>query len=96
MRNHIRLALSAALVLCVLGCSSSYDMNDVSYENIRRRPAPEMSSTALTKSEGDGSYAYMRNTNYRGAWDDFKRAFLINHPSTLSPYPIVKTSGNPN
>ena len=94
MRNHIRLALSAALVLCVLGCS--YDINDVSYKNILRRPAPEMSSTALTKTQGDGSYAYMRNTNYRAAWDDFGRAFLISHPSTLSPYPIVRTSGNPN
>jgi hypothetical protein len=43
----------------------------------------------------DANYAYMRNTNYRGVWDDIQRMIYIDNPSHLSPYPIVDMSGNP-
>ena len=52
-------------------------------------------ATADTRDEGEGHYAYMKNTNLRGFWDDVERALHLDHPSRLSPWPIVGVSGNP-
>ena len=93
MKNGIRVALVGAIVAVgLMGCHSK---DDVSFAAIRNRPAPEMQATANSKVDAQRNYAYMRNTNYRGLIDDFNRAFYIDNPSHLSPYPVVDTSGNP-
>jgi hypothetical protein len=92
MKILSRMFAAAIVVVAVTGCSSQ---EDVSFKSITRNPAPEMSSTADRSVDMDANYAYMRNTNYRGVWDDLQRMFYIDNPSHLSPYPIVDLSGNP-
>jgi hypothetical protein len=87
-----RVVLAVMATVAVVGCSSE---ENVSFKAIAARPAPEMSSTAHRSVDLDKNYAYMRNTNYRGFWDDLRRMIYIDNPSRLSPYPIVDTSGSP-
>ena len=39
--------------------------------------------------------AVVSNTNTRLLWSDLGRAFLFEAPSSLSPYDVVATSGQP-
>ena len=92
MKTLSRIALAATVVVIAAGCSGK---SKTSFESIAAKPAPEMASTADRSVDIDKNYAYMRNTNYRGFWDDLQRAIYIDNPSRLSPYPIVDLSGNP-
>jgi len=92
MKILSRLFVAAIVAVAVTGCSSK---EKVDFKSITRRPAPEMTSTADRSVDIDADYAYMRNTNYRGFWDDLQRMIYIDNPSHLSPYPIVDLSGNP-
>jgi hypothetical protein len=92
MKTLIRIALAVTIAAVIAGCSSK---ENVSFNKIASRPAPEMSSTSDRNVDIDANYAYMRNTNYRGFWDDLQRALYIDNPTRLSPYPIVDMSGNP-
>ncbi len=68
-----------------LGCAHGY----------QNKPAPAMASTTERWVDGANSFAYMRNINQRGVLDDAARAFYVDNPSRLSPWPIVDMSGNP-
>ena len=92
MKTLSRIVLAVMIAAVIVGCSSK---EDVSFKKIAGKPAPEMASIADRSVDIDKNYAYMRNTNYRGFWDDLQRAIYIDNPSRLSPYPIVDTSGNP-
>ena len=92
MKTLIRFALALMIAAVIVGCSKE---ETVSFKSIAGKPAPEMSSTADRSVDIDGNYAYMRNTNYRGFWDDLQRSLYIDNPTRLSPYPIVDMSGNP-
>ncbi|MHC4220133.1 MAG: hypothetical protein ACYSU7_16940 [Planctomycetota bacterium] len=92
MKTLFRIVGAVMIAAVIVGCASK---DDVSFKKIAGRPAPEMSSTADRSVDIDSNYAYMRNTNYRGFWDDLQRSLYIDNPSRLSPYPIVDTSGNP-
>ena len=92
MKTLFRFALTLLIAAVIVGCSKK---ENVSFKKIAGRPAPEMSSTADRNVDIDKNYAYMRNTNYRGFWDDLQRSLYIDNPTHLSPYPIVDTSGNP-
>ncbi len=85
--------LAALATAFAAGCAAK--KGDVSFEAIAAHPAPELSATADRNVDIDKNYAYLRNTNYRGFWDDVQRMFYIDNPSRLSPWPIVETSGNP-
>ena len=37
----------------------------------------------------------VNNANLRGLSDDLGRTFYTNHPSRLTPYPVMSLSGNP-
>jgi uncharacterized lipoprotein len=92
MKTLSRLVLATSVVVVAAGCSNK---EKVDFKSITRHPAPEMASTADRSEDIDGNYAYMRNTNYRGFWDDLQRSLYLDNPSRLSPYPIVELSGNP-
>ena len=85
------MTLAAGVAVLATGCSS----DPVSFASIRDSPSPEMSQLAFTKVEGQANMAVMKNQNLRMAWDDVLRAWHLDHPSRLSPYPILYTSGNP-
>lgn len=94
MRTMIRVVCAVAVLALVAlgGCAKK---NPVSFKQIAKHPAPELASTIDRPDDIKKNYAYMRNTNYRGFWDDLQRTIYIDHPSRLSPYPIVDASGNP-
>jgi hypothetical protein len=92
MKTLFRIVAAVMIAAVIVGCSSK---NDVSFDKIAGKPAPELSSTADRSVDVKSNYAYMRNTNYRGFWDDLQRSLYIDNPSRLSPYPIIDASGNP-
>ena len=71
--------LSAACLLS--GCSQSL--------------SPKMAGLAYTKGEAKMSRRVAYNQNYRSISDDWHRAWYSDHPSRLSPYPVMYTSGQP-
>ncbi len=93
MRSITRLSLGAVFTACLLGCQKNY--TDVSFAGIRKHPAPEMSQLAFTKADGRRALATMKNQNLRMFWDDFNRVWYLDHPSRLSGWPVVYTSGEP-
>ena len=90
MRIFSRLFFVTILTAGVCGCQS-----DVSTRAILKHPTPELKAIKDRPVDASVNYAYMRNTNLRAFWDDVARSWYIDHPSRLSPYPIVYTSGNP-
>lgn len=95
MKHVIALAGLAASALVLTGCSSSNAVNDVSFGAITGNPTPELQNTSERPSDMDRNYAVARNVNRRGFWNDLGRAFYVDHPSWMSPYPITRTSGIP-
>jgi hypothetical protein len=92
MKYLSRIVLAATVAAAAAGCSNS---EKVDFKSITAKPAPEMSGTADRSVDMDANYAYMRNVNYRGLWDDLQRAIHIDNPSRLTPFPTVDLSGNP-
>ena len=90
---------SVSLITCSLlavgfigGCGQS---DPYSFKSIRNDLSPELAGAADRPDDIDRHTAVMADINMRSYWDDFTRIFYIDHPSRLSPYPIVNTSGNP-
>ncbi len=93
MRIMTRLAAAALLTVGAFGCAKNY--TDVSFKGIRRHPAPELSRLAMTPEDQQRSFAIMADQNLRMVWDDWDRVWYLDHPSRLTPYPTVYTSGQP-
>jgi hypothetical protein len=91
MRIAIRLIVSLGALSLLAGCSAE---DPVSAKSIRGDPAPELRGVGETSQEGSNNLAVYMNVNSREFMDDIARTFYTDHPSRLSPYPIVYTSGN--
>ena len=91
--------VAAMLVAGLAGCHYSTAPttygSDTSFKAIAGRPSPELSATVDRDVDITKNFAVLRNVNLRGLWDDVQRSIYIDHPSRLSPYPIIYTSGNP-
>ncbi len=92
MRIRVRTIVLALLAACIAGCASK---DPVSYSAIKKHPTPELSSLADRPDDISRHTAVTRNQNLRMFWDDVTRLWMIDHPTQLTPYPNVKTSGNP-
>jgi len=84
------LAAAAGLVGCASDSSS-----DTSYGAIVGDLTPELQTTTERPVDVDRNMAVAKNQNWRMMWDDLGRIFYTDHPSRLSPYPIMYTSGVP-
>ena len=73
-------------------CNKSYCANAVV---IGRDLSPELAGTALSVNEAYMNSAVVGDVDLRQAQDDWARFWLMNTPSSLSPYPIVNTGGRP-
>jgi len=71
------------------GCSSN--PNNVSISSIRGNLTPEVKGVSETNYDQANNQAIIENIQWREASDDLDRIFLLDQPSTLSPYPIVST-----
>lgn len=89
------LCLSAvALAALLAGCETDDEMR-VSTDDILDDLTPELQTLTERPVDVDRNLAVNNNQNDRMFWDDLGRVFYTNQPSTLSPYPIVSTSGVP-
>ncbi len=73
-------------------CNKSYCANAVV---IGRDLSPELAGEALSVNEAYMNSAVVGDVDLREAQDDWARFWLMNKPSSLSPYPIVNTGGRP-
>ena len=73
-------------------CNKSYCANAVV---IGRDQTPELAGTSLSINEAYMNSATVGDVDLRQVQDDWARLWLMNKPSTLSPYPIVNTGGRP-
>lgn len=77
----------------LVGCNST---NNVSYKSITSNPNPELRGLATRPADAHNAFALASSQNLRMFNDDLARTFYTNHPSRLSPFPIMYTSGQPN
>ncbi len=79
--------------ICLIGCSSNPER--VSYGAITHNLTPELRGMQERPIDISRNMRVAQNQNWRMLSDDLGRVFYTDHPSRLSPYPIVDTSGNP-
>lgn len=82
MKTSVSLASLALLAACLSGCANG-DLT------------PELSGAANRPADTTNNYEITNNMNMRSFSDDFNRAFLLDNPNRLSPYPIMLNNGNP-
>jgi type IV pilus biogenesis protein CpaD/CtpE len=75
----------------LIGCAK----DPVSYKTIAGDVTPDMQGYVERPVDVDRHLVYTNNTNLRAASDDLGRAFYTDHPSRLTPFPTVYTSGMP-
>ena len=97
MKTLAQLALAATLTALAVGCQtlSPGDPTDVSFDSIRGDLTPELRGLRTRQVDAKRNLAVTNNMNVRMFWDDLGRVFYTDHPSRLSPYPIMYTTGNP-
>lgn len=78
----------------VVGCSSR-DPDDVSFDAIIDDLTPELVTLTQRQVDIERNMAVTSNQNLRMIWEDMGRAWYVDHPSRLSPYPVPYTSGSP-
>ncbi len=93
--NRITFALTISLVAGAAALTGCAHKQYPGYSTVRANPTPELQSTAQRPIDIDRQMAVTDNHNIRGITDDLMRAFHMDHPSRLSPYPIMYTSGTP-
>lgn len=81
------MSLSALLFLTCTGCGLTLD-------SLTRDLTPELQGTHERPSDVARNMAIAHNANLRMLSDDIGRVFLTSTPSTLSPMPVVRLSGN--
>jgi hypothetical protein len=79
--------------LCVAALIAGCEGQSTSFGAIAGNPTPELQGVTERPIDIDAHLAYMRDHDWRMLSDDLGRTFYTDHPSKLSPYPIVLTSG---
>ena len=95
MKTSAGLIAVIAATALLTGCKGSGDPENVSYSAISGNLTPELMGLAERPIDVDRNISVAANQNQRAFWGDLGRAFYTNHPSTLSPFPIELTSGQP-
>jgi len=89
--SYITVGSAILAASAFIGCSS----NDVSTNAILSNLTPELLGLNERPIDIKSHMAVTGNVELREMWGDLGRAVYIDHPSRLSPYPIVYTSGQP-
>lgn len=88
-------AIATVLALCPLalvGCSST---GGADLDSIKANPVPELKTTSETDWEAEINFAMNCEQNDRMFWADLGRVWMTHRPSSLSPFPIQGTGGQP-
>ncbi len=86
------LASAASAAVLLSGCSSS-NSQDVSYGSIASNPMPELIGFTERPVDRHSHIMQTKNFNTRSLSDDFLRFFYLDHPSHLTPYPLMDLTG---
>jgi hypothetical protein len=96
-RSALRIAAPAALVVCVAlgatGCKQDPLATD--FDSIRSNLSPELQTLSERPEDVQRNIAVTFDQNGRSFWNDLGRAFYVDRPSIMTPYPIVPTGGQP-
>jgi len=95
IRPNARLVARLACGVVVLGLAGCYSATDVSFAAIKNNPSPELAGVADRYDDTERNMAMVGDQNIRMMWNDLNRMFLFDAPSTLSPWNIVSTTGQP-
>lgn len=91
-----RIAGSVVLVALAAGLTGcGYDINDVSYDNIVKNITPELAGSFQRQWDEDFNVALNNSHDLRLMSDEITRMWYLDHPSRLSPLPVMYTSGMP-
>lgn len=93
-KNRNRMLLAAGLFAGLAtfgGCAS--DPLDVSYDAILDNLTPSLMTLDERPVDVERHIAYTNDVNGRLFWEDLGRTWYTDHPSRLSPVPIIYTSG---
>ena len=74
------------------GCTSD---KHASWGYIKNNLTPELAGTSETRLDQERNLSVVTNQDWRQASDDWGRFWLTDQPNTLSPFPVVNTSGQP-
>jgi hypothetical protein len=93
LKKMLAAASIAMPAIAVVGCKSG---DDVSFAAISRDLTPELQGSTERPIDVSRNMAVTNNLNMRLLSDDLGRVWYTNHPSSLSPLPIVKPSTQPH
>ena len=79
--------------LLLVGCKSN--PNNVRFDDIVGNLTPELQTLTERPSNVHRNLAVSDNQDLRMLNEDLGRIWMTDGPSTLSPYPIINTTGNP-
>ena len=88
----VSILAGGAVLFGLAGCQSG---DPLSYHGIKRDLTPELQGMVERPVDVSRNLAVNNNQNLRMLSDDIGRTFYTNHPSMLSPFPVIHTSGNP-
>jgi hypothetical protein len=80
-----------AVLFGLAGCQT----DPLSYHAIKSDLTPELQGLVERPVDVDRNLAVNNNQNLRMMSDDIGRLLYTDHPSMLSPLPVIYTSGNP-
>ncbi len=89
-----RIAVFTIAVAMLTGCESSTPKSG-GLGAILADLTPELQGYQERPIDVKRNLAIVNNANLRGLSDDLGRTFYTNHPSRLTPYPVMSLSGNP-
>lgn len=84
---------SATLLLATVALAGCH--SDSAYHRVRGNLTPELQGLHERPVDVDRNMRVAQNQLWRSFSDDLGRVFYTDHPSRLTPMPVVDTSGNP-
>lgn len=91
--SSVLLGLGVTALALSTGCSG--DKTSADFSDIKSNLTPELVGMSERDVDIERNMAVVSNTNLRLFWSDLGRAFFFEAPSSLSPYDVVGTSGQP-
>jgi hypothetical protein len=92
LRTSMLSAFALTGISFLAGCQTG---SDTDFRVVAANPTPELQGTVERRIDVDRHMAVTKDLNKRMFSDDLGRVFYTDHPSRLSPLPVLYTSGMP-
>ncbi len=94
--NAMRLPLSVATLTAIVSTGLAGCQTATSFSGLSSNLTPNLASTVERPIDMDRNRAVTVNLDWRSAVDDVGRVLYTDHPSRLSPFPIIATRNAPH